>query len=927
MDATNHGLPKPCEATEKVLGKLARLIEKHPYRYSAEKKEDGLAVSAGKTAAGPFLLSQKLDLVNKAPAMVAELERLLGPRLGDTVLQAEMIFRPDASVRERREDVASIALSKPDEAQRKIHERGRSPELMVYDILVDEGHSVVGEPFVARRSRLRRLFERHRSERVHLVESRPLDEEFTLERARTTALAEDWEGLVIKDGQAPTRVGATREDRPRLDVAWKWKPTRTIDVIADGWQEGEGKNKGRVGALSCRLVASEASTDVVPVGQVGSGLSDAQREQFKDATFPMVIEVKLQPPYFTRDGQMLMPSFVAVHPDKEPKECISPQDWPGRAIYEAPPGGGKENPMSNETLAAMLRRTADLLRIQNARENEFRIRSYEKAADVLQDMPVEIHTIENPESIDGIGESIGTKIQEFIKTGRFERLDELERTVPDIIDLMRLRGIGPVRARDIYQTTGAKTIEQLRRLIDVGRVTDPTIVAAVKEAHEARGKIRLDEAEALFSKIEKSLKSAVPEAEVLLAGSARRRTALVRDLDVVGVAESPEEQQRLLEAFRGLGAKPEGGDRRAATTIDGVRCEMLIAGPWERGAALATSTGSGVFNQEVRSQARSEGRLANSQGVFDRETKQKLDNGTEEDYFKQAGFQWLPPSIRTSVSSKVTIRRKDVNRDLHAHTTASGDGTLSLKDLITQALQRGLKAIAVTDHLVGPGFNAASKETVLKTYDAVDVWNASRPKGGSSPKVLKSGEVEIRGDGTIRGSKGGFVPDEIVERCDFLSVALHSPPKGCARVGQHADPEKQAKARETLTNILTRAFQHPKVRIWAHPTGRILGQRGPLDFDADRVLDAMKKHDVALEVNGQPKRMDAEEALVRKAIAKGVKIAPASDTHRKGDGGFLDNVLAILQRSGVMKSDIVKPGKKTRRGCRGRRGAMKSATA
>lgn len=954
MDTTNHGLPKPREATDKVLRKLERLVAKHPHRYSVERKEDGLAVSAGRTAEGePLLFTQKLNLIKHAPDTVAELGKLLASKLGDVVLQAELIDRSSPGERERREDIWSIAGSKAEEARRKIEERGRSPKLMVYDILKDEGVDVRGEPHAARRGRLRKLFDGHQGEHVRLVESTPMvdgDIELHMEHA----LEGDWEGLVIKDGQAETKTGASREDRPRLDCSWKWKPTRTVDVIVDGWEEGAGKNKGKVGALKCRMIATEDVHERVEVGKVGTGFTERQRREFTEAEFPFVAEVKLQSPYFTRDGQLSCPSFVAVHPDKSVSECVSPRDWPGRSLYQ--PFSGGENSVSNEKIASMFRRTADLLRIQNAHENEFRIRSYERVAAAVEDLESNVAgmTAGEIEALPGVGKKSAAKIGEFVERGTFSRLEELERTVPDCADLMRLRGVGPVKARHLYQTTGAKTVDDLEKLIDIGRVDDELLLSAVKAVREARGKIRLDEAEVIFSKIRKQVARKMPEVELVLAGSARRRMPLVRDIDLVGVAESPEEQKSLLEFFKTLGGKPEGGDRRAAVTVDGVRVELLMAGPWERGAAIATSTGSGVFNQEVRRIARAEGKLANSEGVFDRESGKKLDDGTESGYFKAAGSKWVPPSVRWGLAgAKVSIRRRDLSRDLHTHTQASGDGSLTLREVVTGAMKRGLKVVAISDHLVGPGFNAASKDEVLRQYSAIDKYNANRDmkdpdlrelvrlevaewKAGGrkgprpkpqplQPKVLKSGEVEIRGNGTLRGSCGGFVPDEIVEGSDFLLVALHSPPKGCARVGQFEDEVKQAAAREKLTKILERSFSHPKVRVWAHPTGRILGQREGLDFDEDRVLDAMKKHDVALEVNGQPKRMDAEERLVKKAVARGLKISTASDTHKEGGVRHLDNVLAVLQRAGVTKGSLLKPGKRRRRGARGRRGVHKKA--
>jgi DNA ligase-1 len=118
------------------------------------------------------------------------------------------------------------------------------------------------------------------------------------------ALKLGYEGIMIKDVDAPYQT-------KRTDAWLKLKPTLTLDLVVTGLEEGTGKNEGRLGALVCE---GEDDGRLIRVN-VGSGLSDEQRQQFwedKDSVLDMVVEVMADVVTQNQDGSysLRFPRFV-----------------------------------------------------------------------------------------------------------------------------------------------------------------------------------------------------------------------------------------------------------------------------------------------------------------------------------------------------------------------------------------------------------------------------------------------------------------------------------------------------------------------------------------------------------------------------------------------------------------------------------------
>lgn len=125
-----------------------------------------------------------------------------------------------------------------------------------------------------------------------------------MRRYANDAVAQGLEGIMIKEWEAPYEC--------RRSSFWmKWKPTITVDLNIVGFEEGTGRNTGRLGAIICEGVDNDRNIRV----NVGSGLSDANRDEYwsaRDKLLGNVIEVEADAVTQNQDGtySLRFPRFV-----------------------------------------------------------------------------------------------------------------------------------------------------------------------------------------------------------------------------------------------------------------------------------------------------------------------------------------------------------------------------------------------------------------------------------------------------------------------------------------------------------------------------------------------------------------------------------------------------------------------------------------
>ncbi len=535
--------------------------------------------------------------------------------------------------------------------------------------------------------------------------------------------------------------------------------------------------------------------------------------------------------------------------------------------------------MRNPELARQFERLADLLAIKG--ENQFKIRAYRRAANVIEGLPREAADLleagEDLRQFDGIGDAIAEKIGDLVTTGRTKAIDDAEAAVPpDLLRLLTIQDLGPKRVGELHRELGVDGPEALQEALEKGRLEDlpgfgeklvsrlNTGIEQLARQDNGKRRVLLHEAEAAAEEIITYLRQVSGNDntdKIEAAGSLRRRKETVGDLDILAVAEHSDELMQHFTDFPEAGDVLMKGDTRSSIVLaSGLQVDLRVVPEESFGAALQYFTGSKNHNVRLRGVAQKRGLKVNEYGVY--RENELIAGTTEEDVYGSLGLPWIPPELRedsgefaardTELDALVTV--DEIKGDLHCHTTAS-DGSADIEEMAEEATRRGRRYLAISDHsgrlTVAGGL---SEERLKRQLDAIDEANQKR----EGITLLKSLEVDILEDGSLDLS------EELLKQLDLVIVSVHS---------------KFSLSKERQTDRVCTALRHPEVIILAHPTGRRLGTRKGYDIDLDSVFRTAVEHGCFLEINSQPERLDLGPTDIRRAKELGARFVVSTDAH------------------------------------------------
>jgi DNA polymerase (family 10) len=372
------------------------------------------------------------------------------------------------------------------------------------------------------------------------------------------------------------------------------------------------------------------------------------------------------------------------------------------------------------------------------------------------------------------------------------------------------------------------------------------------------------------------------------AGSIRRFRDSVGDIDLLVTSTEP---GRVMEAFASLPVVKQvlsaGDTRSSVLTHADLQIDLRVVPAHSFGAALQYFTGSKEHNVKLREIAIRKGYKLNEYGLYEGDTC--LAGVTEEGIYEALGLAWIPPELRED-SGEIELARKkelprliqlsDIRGDLHTHTRLS-DGSSSITDMLAAAARAGYEYIAITDHSQALGVAGGLTEDELREEHA-----QIRALADQFPnmQLLCGVEVDIHVDCRLDCS------DEFLASCDIVVASIHS---------------ALQKPAEVQTARLLAAINNPHVDVIAHPTGRLVGKRPGYDIDLAAVLDACVRSGTAIEVSGQPERLDLSAPAIRTAGDRGVKLALNTDAHEQSQVGNLMRYAVGNARRGWAPRDIV----------------------
>lgn len=548
-------------------------------------------------------------------------------------------------------------------------------------------------------------------------------------------------------------------------------------------------------------------------------------------------------------------------------------------------------------IAADLRKIARLLEIKG--ENPFKTQAYERGASAVEnhqgDFDALVKTARLKE-IPGIGTALAAIIEEIYHTGECWMLQQLlEGMPPGVIELSAVPGLNLKKIIALHDTLGIESIADLKAACQegsVGRVKGFGLKSQAKLLSDIEslqipkdGSLLLSHALETAERILLHLRAGPELIEADFAGALRRRKETVRRICIVAASnQSGQVLDRFLR-FPALAHTDELDENRClARLAGGLRVELTVVAPRDYVAALHARTGSRRHIAKMDNLARSKSmtlypEAPNSGG---RQT------GTEKEIYRRLGIQYIPPEMREdegeieiATSGRLTqpVELADIRGMTHCHTVYS-DGRNSIEEMALAAEAMGMTYLTITDHSPSAHYaRGVGIDRLRAQWDEI-----ARVQQRVKIKLLKGTESDILEDGSLD------YPDHFLEQFDIIIASIHS---------RHRMDSEQ------MTQRLLRALKLPLFKIWGHPLGRLIGSRPPLECRIGQVLDAIAESKCAIEVNGDPHRLDLEPDWIRAARTRGIKFIVSTDAHSIGGLGSLHYGVSTARRGWLTRDEVL----------------------
>ena len=560
--------------------------------------------------------------------------------------------------------------------------------------------------------------------------------------------------------------------------------------------------------------------------------------------------------------------------------------------------------MDNHEIARLLAETADLMEI--AGEDGFRIRSYRNAASVIEGYPEPISAIlrdpaQKVTDVPGIGKGIASALEEIEARGSFERRDQmLEVYPPTALELLKIQGLGPKSIKTLYETYRVSTIDdlekicqeqKLRELPRMGAKLEEKVLRSIAQYRQRAGRFLLSFAYEVADELSSYLLAIDGVEQVTPAGSMRRGKDTVGDLDLLATGPGAE---AAIEKFvthpkvhEVLGRGPSKASVRFG--LEGLQVDLRALPKEHYGAALQYFTGSKEHNIYLRTRAQKMGLTLSEYSLARIDTKEPVAAATEEEIYSALGLAWVPPELRENqgeieaaetgkLPNLVTLG--DVRGDLHMHTVES-DGRATLEEMAEAARALGYEYIAITDHSKALAMANGLDEKRVVAF-AAQVRELDQK--GLGIRVFSGLECDIKRDGSMD------LADDALAELDFVVGSVHS----------YMNQESAE-----MTDRLLRAMECTHLKVFGHPTGRVLLHRDPFPFDFDAVAATAARKNVMMEINASPERLDLTASLARAAKARGVKFVISTDAHHPKHLANMRYGVIMARRAWLEPGDIV----------------------
>lgn len=582
--------------------------------------------------------------------------------------------------------------------------------------------------------------------------------------------------------------------------------------------------------------------------------------------------------------------------------------------------------MDKYVIAAALQEIGILLEMKGG--EYFKARAYKLAARSVAELTEDIGKLirENRLTfVKGIGFAIAKQIEELYRTGESSMLNQLRaKFPPGVVALSQVRGLNLKKIEVLHKALGISTIEDLQAAAEAGKLrnikgfgakTEAGILAAItrREDHPA-ARTHIHHALRAGERIVEYLKTSRALIDVEFGGSLRRWAETVSQVVVVASAKKP---QTLIDHFVRfplvLSEVARGKDRVTVQLTEGFKATLIAVKPEEFAATLLTATGSeehvrklaqlaakkklkltlnGIEKHRdgrVKSSMVSKARPSGSPDELGLLTRGLLTQPNEPEIYRRLGMQFVPPELREDEGEiEAALRNKlpddlitteDIRGMVHCHTTYS-DGKHSVEQMVAAAEAMGMKYITITDHSPTAFYAGGVKiDRLQRQWEEIDEVQEK-----TKVKILKGTESDIVADGSLD------YPDWILEQFDVIVASIHSRYK--------MDSEK-------MTRRIVTAMRQPVFKIWGHALGRLIQKRPPFECRVEEILDVIAENRAAVEVNGDPYRLDMEPRWLREARKRKIKFVISVDAHSMGALNNVKYGVGIARRAWITRREVL----------------------
>ncbi|MFN2510300.1 MAG: PHP domain-containing protein [Pyrinomonadaceae bacterium] len=566
-------------------------------------------------------------------------------------------------------------------------------------------------------------------------------------------------------------------------------------------------------------------------------------------------------------------------------------------------------------IAAALQEISSLLELKGG-VSRFKARAYQTGARAIAAVAGDVgKMIEDDRltSIPGIGNALASQIKQLHLTGSSSVLEGLRKEFPPgIIELSGLPGLSLAKIAKLHEALGLTSIAELQAAAAAGRVRDVKgfgakteqrlleLIADYDRDHKTEKRFHIHQAQRIAEQAMNYLKAAPGLENANFAGSLRRWKETVGTIRLVASSKRPETIVEHFLRFPLIVKVEDQTDNSCSVLLaEGARILLRAVQPNQFALAVFWETGAEAHVNKLQEIASRQGLDLNGHSLKIKINRTKTGKSMgsrrpveirhESDIYPLLHMQFVPPELREDEGEIEAALNKTLPEDLvvlddiqgmvHCHTTYS-DGKHSIEEMARAAEAMGMKYLTITDHSPTAFYAGGLKlDRLQRQWDEI-----GETQKKVKIKLLRGTESDILSDG------GLDYPDAVLEKFDVVIASIHSRYK--------MDSEK-------MTRCLVTAMRQPVFKIWGHALGRLIQRRPPFECDVERVLDAVAESRAAIEVNGDPYRLDMEPRWIREARKRKIKFVISVDAHSAGALNNLKYGVAMARRGWLRQGEVL----------------------